>query len=55
MSKIKKELEQLNDAEKTALNILDDVTHNYHSKAQKRLNRIKKMRRKFEKRRNNSI
>lgn len=49
MNTVKKELEQLNDSEKQALNI-PDVMRSYRSKAQKRKNKIKKMRKKFEKR-----
>ena len=50
MNTLKKELEQLNNAEKQALNI-PDVMRSYRSKAQKRKNKSKKMRKKFEKRR----
>ena len=53
MNTVKKELEQLNDAEKQALNI-PVVMRSYRSKKQKIKNKIKKWKKKLKKRRDNN-
>ncbi len=53
MNLIKKDLEQLNDAEKQKLNI--PVIRNYRTKSQKRKNKYKKILKKIEKRKKSNM